>query len=125
MLSWANESLIQDGRSQSDIRQGVTLEVMGEGDSMGPLNDAMKKEMRRAAGRHQIRDRVDDARRISRLPGQARRVLQRRVVRRRDHRARFTKSVMRIGRPRRTSWSGCRRWCGRRWKKARWASARR
>ncbi len=36
MLSWANESLIEDGRSQSDIRQGVTLEVMGEGWSMGP-----------------------------------------------------------------------------------------
>ena len=45
MLSWANESLIEDGRSQSDIRQGVTLEVMGEGNSMGPLNAAMKQEM--------------------------------------------------------------------------------
>jgi len=45
MLSWATESLIQDGRSQSDIRQGVTLEIFGEGDSMGPLNGAMKKEM--------------------------------------------------------------------------------
>ncbi|HYT60995.1 MAG TPA: D-aminoacylase [Haliangiales bacterium] len=45
MLSWATESLIQDGRSQSDVRQGVTLEIMGEGESMGPLNDAMKKEM--------------------------------------------------------------------------------
>ena len=45
MLSWANESLIQDGRSQSDIRQGVTLEVMGEGTSMGPLSDTLKKEM--------------------------------------------------------------------------------
>ena len=45
MLSWANESLIQDGRSESDIRQGVTLEVMGEGESMGPLNDAMKTNM--------------------------------------------------------------------------------
>ena len=45
MLSWANESLLEDGRSQSDIRQGVTLEVMGEGESMGPLNDAMKKLM--------------------------------------------------------------------------------
>ena len=45
MLSWANESLIQDGRSQSDIKQGVTLEVMGEGESMGPLTPAMKKEM--------------------------------------------------------------------------------
>jgi N-acyl-D-amino-acid deacylase len=44
MLSWANESLIEDGRSQSDIRQGVTLEVMGEGWSMGPLNDRMKQE---------------------------------------------------------------------------------
>jgi N-acyl-D-amino-acid deacylase len=44
MLSWANESLIQDGRSMSDIRQGVTLEIMGEGTSMGPLNDEMKKE---------------------------------------------------------------------------------
>ncbi len=42
MLSWATESLIQDGRSQSDIRQGVTLEVMGEGWSMGPLNPQMK-----------------------------------------------------------------------------------
>jgi len=44
MLSWANESLIQDGRSLSDIHQGVTLEVMGEGTSMGPLNDKMKEE---------------------------------------------------------------------------------
>jgi len=46
MLSWANESLIQDGRSQSDIRQGVTFEVMDEGDSMGPLNDKMKQIVR-------------------------------------------------------------------------------
>lgn len=45
MLSWANVSLIEDGRSQSDIRQGVTLEVLGEGMSMGPLNEEMKKEM--------------------------------------------------------------------------------
>ncbi len=44
MLSWATESLIADGRSNSDIRQGVTLEVMGEGWSMGPLNEDMKKE---------------------------------------------------------------------------------
>ncbi len=42
MLSWSNESLIYDGRSQSEIRQGVTLEVLGEGVSMGPLNEAMK-----------------------------------------------------------------------------------
>ena len=44
MLSWSPESLIEDGRSQSEIRQGVTLEVMGEGSSMGPLNDAMKAD---------------------------------------------------------------------------------
>ncbi|MBL7862194.1 MAG: D-aminoacylase [Cyclobacteriaceae bacterium] len=51
MLSWATESLIIDGNSQADIRQGVTLEVFGEGMSMGPMNEAMKaelaKEMRR------------------------------------------------------------------------------
>lgn len=43
MLSWANESLIADGKSQSDIRQGVTLEVFGEGWSMGPLTEESKK----------------------------------------------------------------------------------
>jgi len=42
MMSWANESLIEDGRSQSDIRQGVTLEIMGEGSSMGPINEQMR-----------------------------------------------------------------------------------
>jgi N-acyl-D-amino-acid deacylase len=46
MLSWAAEGLIADGRSQSDIRQGVTLEVFGEGSSLGPLNDAMKQRQR-------------------------------------------------------------------------------
>jgi N-acyl-D-amino-acid deacylase len=43
MLSWATESLLIDGRAQSDIRQGVTLEIMGEGSSMGPLNPEMKR----------------------------------------------------------------------------------
>ncbi|MDP3775888.1 MAG: D-aminoacylase [Gemmatimonadales bacterium] len=50
MLSWATESLIEDGRSQGDIRQGVTLEVFGEGESMGPLNDSMKADMVRHQG---------------------------------------------------------------------------
>jgi N-acyl-D-amino-acid deacylase len=45
MLSWAPVDLIHDGRSQSDIRQGVTLEVFGEGSSMGPLNAKMKRGM--------------------------------------------------------------------------------
>ena len=45
MLSWAPTSLMIDGNSQGDIRQGVTLEVFGEGGSMGPLNAKMKKQM--------------------------------------------------------------------------------
>jgi N-acyl-D-amino-acid deacylase len=43
MLSWSNESLLADGRGQSEIRQGVTTEVMGEGWSMGPVNDAVRR----------------------------------------------------------------------------------
>lgn len=43
MLSWSTESLIEDGRSQGEIREGVTTEIMGEGWSMGPLNDRMKE----------------------------------------------------------------------------------
>jgi N-acyl-D-amino-acid deacylase len=50
MLSWATESLIADGRSQSDIRQGVTLEVFGEGVSLGPLTPEMKKTHRERQG---------------------------------------------------------------------------
>lgn len=50
MLSWATESLIIDGKSQGDIRQGVTLEVFGEGWSMGPLTDPVKKEMQESQG---------------------------------------------------------------------------
>lgn len=43
MLSWSTESLIADGRSQGEIRQGVTTQIFGEGSSMGPLNEAMKR----------------------------------------------------------------------------------
>jgi N-acyl-D-amino-acid deacylase len=50
MLSWAVESLIEDGKSQSDIRQGVTLEVLGEGESWGPWNDAMKEQFKAEQG---------------------------------------------------------------------------
>src|SRR6266550_2628427 len=45
MLSWSTESLIQDGRSQCEIRQGVTTEIMGEGESMGPVNDHVREHM--------------------------------------------------------------------------------
>src|SRR5678816_2313119 len=51
MLSWSTESLIQDGRSQREIRQGVTTEIMGEGDSMGPVNDRVRE--------HKIREQTD------------------------------------------------------------------
>lgn len=50
MLSWATESLLYDGRSQSDLRQGVTLEVFGEGWSMGPLNESMRADTIKTQG---------------------------------------------------------------------------
>jgi N-acyl-D-amino-acid deacylase len=50
MLSWSTESLIIDGRSQSEIRQGVTTQIFGEGSSMGPLNEEMKRRRRAAQG---------------------------------------------------------------------------
>ncbi|HEV8158119.1 MAG TPA: D-aminoacylase, partial [Pyrinomonadaceae bacterium] len=43
MLSWSTESLIVDGRSLGELKQGVTTQIMGEGWSMGPLNDRLKK----------------------------------------------------------------------------------
>ncbi len=46
MLSWATESMIVDGRSLGDLKQGVTTQIFGEGWSMGPLNDRMKKQMK-------------------------------------------------------------------------------
>ena len=45
VLSWANVSLIADGRGMSDLKQGVTLEIFGEGESGGPLNEEMKAEL--------------------------------------------------------------------------------
>jgi len=50
MLSWGVDSLIEDGKSQSDIFQGVTLEVFGEGMSWGPLNDPLKASMKKKQG---------------------------------------------------------------------------
>ncbi len=47
MLSWSTESLIQDGRSQSEIRQGVTTEIMGEGESWGPVNERVREHILR------------------------------------------------------------------------------
>jgi N-acyl-D-amino-acid deacylase len=50
MLSWGVDSLIEDGKSQSDLRQGITLEVFGEGMSWGPLNDPLKTYMKKNQG---------------------------------------------------------------------------
>lgn len=49
-LSWAVESLIYDGRGMSDVKQGVTLEIFGEGNSMGPVNDRVREEMIKTQG---------------------------------------------------------------------------
>ena len=85
MLSWANVALLHDGRSQGDIRQGVTLEVFGEGTSMGPVNDSMRARSLRNQGDHPLRHPLDHPRRIPRAPGAARRLAQRGLVHRRDH----------------------------------------
>ena len=50
VLSWANRSLIADGRGMSDLKQGVTLEIMGEGESGGPLSAAMKADILKHQG---------------------------------------------------------------------------
>lgn len=52
MLSWAPETLIHDGRSLSDLTQGVTMEIFGEGSSMGPINESMRKDMLASMGDH-------------------------------------------------------------------------
>jgi N-acyl-D-amino-acid deacylase len=57
MLSWSVDSLIVDGRSQGDIRQGVTTEIFGEGESMGPWSPEMKK--RREEGMGDIKYRIE------------------------------------------------------------------
>ncbi len=50
LMSWATETMIEDGRAMSDILQGVTLEVMGEGNSMGPVPDSLKAWMKSQQG---------------------------------------------------------------------------
>ena len=61
MLSWSTESLLVDGRSQGEIREGVTTQIFGEGSSMGPLTPAMKQRAVEQMGDHQVRHHVDDA----------------------------------------------------------------
>ena len=59
VLSWATESLIEDGRSVSDIMQGVTLEVFGEGWSMGPFDEDLKKQLQLPTSQGDIKYEID------------------------------------------------------------------
>ena len=124
MMCWGNESLIVDGRSQSDIRQGVTLEVLGEGWSMGPLNDELRAYYLRRQGdiRYEIPWTTLDeylthltARGVS--PNVASFVGAGGV---RAHVLGFADR-----RPRRMNWRRWKRWSRRRWPKARSAYLRR
>nr|MBA3554073.1 D-aminoacylase [Gemmatimonadales bacterium] len=45
MLSWGYDELLRDGRGESDLRQGVTLEIFGEGQSPGPVNQRVAREL--------------------------------------------------------------------------------
>ena len=49
MMGHSEETLFQDGRAQSDIRQGVTTEIFDEM-SYGPLNETMKKQLQKGQG---------------------------------------------------------------------------
>ena len=62
MLSWSTESLLVDGRSQGEIRQGVTTRDLRRRQLDGPAQRRHEEARRRADGRHQVRDHVDDAR---------------------------------------------------------------
>ena len=72
------------GRSQSEIRQGVTTEIMGEGESMGPLNDRVRERMRREQGDIKYDIKWDTLARISAVSRATRRLVQCRFVHRRD-----------------------------------------
>ena len=119
MLSHSETSLIDDGRSQGTLRQGVTLEVFGES-SMGPLTEQMKTRPDGAPGRHQVRHRLDHARRLSRSPRRARRLDQRGVVRQRGDRPRERDRPRQSRRRPPRSSTGCARHVRRRWTRARW-----
>ena len=125
MLSWATESLIADGRSLCDIRQGVTTEIFGEGTSMGPLTPEMKTPVEVRAGRHQIRLRVDDAVGLSALPRKTRRDAECRVVHRFRYPARARRRLDEPASRLRPSSIACGSSFGRRCKLARSGSGRR
>ena len=110
MLSWSTESLIQDGRSQSEIRQGVSTEIMGEGESMGPVNDRVRE--------HKIREQTDIKYDITwNTLAEYLQYLEKRGV------SCNVASFMKINSRRRSSSTKCASWCGKRWKPAHSGSA--
>jgi hypothetical protein len=123
-LSWSVESLIYDGRGMSEIKQGVTLEIFGEGNSMGPVNDRVREEMIKTQG-----DIHYDV--TWKTLGEYLDFLSRRAFRRTSRRSSVpprcarTWSGSTTSRRRRHSSSRCRTWCARRCAKARSASAAR
>ena len=100
MLSWSTESLLVDGRSQGEIRQGVTTQIFGEGESLGPWTEEMKKRAPRGPGRLQVRDRVDDPRRVPRFLEKKGVSPERGLLHRRRHRPRARHRPRRPARPR-------------------------
>ena len=124
ILSHAQESLIVDGRSQSDIRQGITLEVMGEGRSMGPVNDAVKDDLSfRGGSWDSISSGPPWTATWSTSSAAASRPTSHRSSAQR--RCGSTNSDRRIDLPAPRNWTGCATWCGGPWKRARWVSRRR
>ena len=122
-LSWAIESLIYDGRGMSDIKQGVTLEIFGEGNSMGPVNDRVREEMIKTQGdiRYDVTwktlgEYLDFLVKKGVSPNVASFVGATTV---REHVVGFDDRRTDAGRAR----SACRTWCARRCAKARSASA--
>ena len=88
MLSWSTESLLVDGRSQGEVRQGVTTQIFGEGSSMGPLNDAMKRRMTEQMGDMKFEITWTTLAEYLAERRTARRLAERRFVPRRDDRPR-------------------------------------
>ena len=122
MLSWSNESLIEDGRSQGEIREGVTTEIMGEGESMGPVNDRVKEKM--------LRDQSDINYDIKwKTLAEYLRFLEKRGISCNvasfigATTIRAMSSALKTRRRRRSSSKRCASLCGRKWKRARLASA--
>jgi len=120
MLSWSTESLIADGRSQSDIRQGVTLEVMGEGFSFGPLNESMKADL--LAEQADIKYPVVWTTLNEYLEHLVARGVSCNVASFvAPPPCAFTSLDTPPARPTRPSWTRCASWCARQWPRAHWA----